>query len=136
VDQQAQVVVPRVEVPGGGAGAIEVERVGTHRVQETTGASEERGEQQRGHEGRREERDERVAAPHGGPRALPAPAVRQQGQGERPGHRAQSHVINIHGIGRVADLHLQIINHLLNIIISSIIMKYVTTWNLRHVLHL
>ena len=46
VDQQAQVVVPGVEVPRGGAGPLQVDPVGPHRVHDAPGVAQERGEEQ------------------------------------------------------------------------------------------
>ena len=92
MDQQAQVVVPRVEVPGGGAGPIQVDPVGPHRVHDAPGVAQERREEQGRHEERREERQQQVPASHDARdrgRGLPAPAVREPGQGERQEHGAQ-----------------------------------------------
>ncbi len=92
MDEQAQVVVPGVEVPGGGTGPIQVDPVGPHRVHDAWGVGQERGEEQRRHEGRREERQQRVPASHDTPdrrTGLPAPAVDEQCQRERQQHGTQ-----------------------------------------------
>ncbi len=92
VDQQAQVVIPGVEVPGGGAGPIQVDPVGPHRVHDAPGVAQERREEQGRHEDRREERQQQVPASHEARdrgRGLPAPAVGEPGQGERQEHGAQ-----------------------------------------------
>ena len=93
VDEQAEVVVPGVEVPRRGGGPLEVERVGPHRVDDARGVGEEGREEEGGH--RRPRRG--GPGPRRGParrrrapgRARPRQRSAEQGQGERPEQGAE-----------------------------------------------